>query len=74
MTARIALIKGDVINGDICGARLYMVNMALRQVGEVPLVVTEIDAGEAYFKETGQDIESNAEETTETNQSLSPEL
>ena len=57
MTARIALIKGDGIGGDICDATLYLVNMALRQVGEAPLVVTEIDAGAAYFQETGKDIE-----------------
>ena len=63
MTAHIALIKGDGIGGDICDATLYLVNMALQQVGEAPLAVTEIDAGAAYFQETGKDIEPNGEET-----------
>ena len=62
MTAHIALIKGDGIGGDICDATLYLVNMALQQVGAAPVAVTAIDAGAAYFQETGQDIEPNGEE------------
>ena len=53
MTAHVALIKGDGIGGDICDATFYLVNMVLRQVGAAPLTVTAIDAGAAYFQETG---------------------
>jgi 3-isopropylmalate dehydrogenase len=63
MTAHIALIKGDGIGGDICDATLYLVNLALRQVGAAPLSVTPIDAGAAYFQDTGLDIEPHGEET-----------
>ena len=63
MTAHIALIKGDGIGGDICDATLYLVNLALRQVGATALTVTPIDAGAAYFQDTGLDIEPNGEET-----------
>ena len=56
MTAHIALIKGDGIGGDICDATLYLVNLALRQVGAAALSVTPIDAGAAYFQDTGLDI------------------
>ena len=63
MTAHIALIKGDGIGGDICDATFYLVNMVLRQVSAAPITVTAIDAGAAYFQETGQDIEPNGEET-----------
>ena len=63
MTAHIALIRGDGIGGDICDATFYLVDMVLRKVGAAPLTVTTIDAGAAYFQETGQDIEPNGEET-----------
>ena len=63
MTAHIALIKGDGIGGDICDATLYLVNLALRQVGLAPLSVTPIDAGAAYFQDTGLDIGPHGEET-----------
>ena len=63
MTAHIALIKGDGIGGDICDATMYLVNMALRKVGETPLTITTVDAGANYFRETGQDIEPDGEET-----------
>jgi len=63
MSAHIALIKGDGIGVDICDATLYLVAKALDLVGEKPLAITEINAGAAYFKDTGQDIEPQGEET-----------
>ena len=42
---------------------VYLVNMALRKVGEAPLAITTIDAGAAYYQETEQDIEPNGEKT-----------
>ena len=62
MSAHIALIKGDGIGADVCDATTNLVNLCLRLVGETPLAITEIDAGAAYFQETGTDIEAGGEE------------
>ena len=63
MTAHIALVRGDGIGGDICDATLYLVNLTLRLVGATALSVTPINAGAAYFRDTGLDIEPHGEET-----------
>ena len=66
MTAQIAFNNGDGIGSDIWDSTLYLINMALRQVGVVPLGITAIDGGAAYFQETRQDMEPNGEETART--------
>ena len=63
MSAHIALIKGDGIGADVCDATTYLVDLCLRLVGEAPLAKTKIDAGAAYFQETGADIEAGGEDT-----------
>ena len=63
MSAHIALIKGDGIGADVCDATTYLVDLCLRLVGEAPLAITMINAGAAYFQETGADIEAGGEDT-----------
>ena len=61
MSAHIALIKGDGVSADVCPATTYLVNLFLRLVGKTPITITKINAGTAYFQETGADIEAGGE-------------
>ena len=61
MSAHIALIKGDGIAADVCDATTYLVNLFLRLVGKTPIIITKINAGATYFRETGTDIEAGGE-------------
>ena len=45
---------------------MTLVNQAIAQCGLRPLVITEINAGAAYFAETGMDIEPGGEEKAGT--------
>ena len=61
MSATISLIKGDGIGVDVSDAAMTLVNQAIARCGLSPLVVKEINAGAAYFAETGMDIEPGGE-------------
>ena len=60
--ANIALIKGDGIGVDVSEATIAIVDKAVAKFGGPPLTYDEINAGAAYFKETGRDIEPDGEE------------
>ena len=60
--ANIALIKGDGIGVDVSEATIAIVEKAVAKFGGPPLTYDEINAGAAYFKETGRDIEPDGEE------------
>jgi len=62
MSATISLIKGDGIGVDVSNAAIALVNQAIARCGLGPLIINEIDAGAAYFAETGMDIEPGGEE------------
>jgi len=59
---RIALIRGDGIGVDVANAAIAVVEAALAKTGGGNLVLDEIDAGAAYFAETGADIEADGED------------
>ncbi|ASJ74240.1 isocitrate/isopropylmalate dehydrogenase family protein [Granulosicoccus antarcticus] len=58
----IALIKGDGIGVDVSDAMMTIVDRALVRCAAPELAYTQIQAGAAYFKETGNDIEPGGEE------------
>ncbi len=62
MKATISLIKGDGIGVDVSESAMQLVKQAVAKVGIAPLNIKEINAGAAYFDETGQDIEPYGEE------------
>ena len=66
MSATISLIKGDGIGVDVSNAAMTLVNQAITQCGLRPLIIKEINAGAAYFAETGMDIEPGGEEKAGT--------
>jgi len=59
---KIALIKGDGIGVDVAEAALAIVEAALQKTGQPLPLYDEIDAGAAYFRETGADIEPDGED------------
>ncbi|MEL7149317.1 MAG: isocitrate/isopropylmalate family dehydrogenase [Pseudomonadota bacterium] len=59
---RIALIRGDGIGVDVANAAIAVVEAALAKTGGGNLVLDEIDAGAAFFAETGVDIEADGED------------
>ena len=59
---RIALIKGDGIGVDVTEAAVAVVDRAVEVAGAPPLTYDAIDAGAAYFAQTGRDIEADGEE------------
>ena len=58
---KIALIKGDGIGVDVSEATVAVVDRAVAATGAPALTYDEINAGAAYFKETGRDIEPGGE-------------
>lgn len=60
---RVALIKGDGIGVDVSQAAMAVAQAACSRVGGCPFDISDIQAGAGYYKETGQDIEPNGEET-----------
>ena len=60
-TPRIAVIRGDGIGTDVTNATLAIAEAALTGVGAVIPAYDDIDAGAAYFAETGHDIETDGE-------------
>ena len=61
VTVQIALIKGDGIGVDVTDAALAIVDAAVSKSAAVRLDYSEIQAGAAYFQETGRDIEPGGE-------------
>jgi len=61
MNAKISLIKGDGIGVDVSDAALYLAQMAVAKVGMAPLHIQEIQAGAAYYADTGMDIEAGGD-------------
>ena len=59
--ARIAVIPGDGIGVEVAEATLHLCDLALARVGLPALDRDVIDAGAAYFRETGQDIAPDGE-------------
>ena len=62
MTARISVIKGDGIGGDVIDAALAVMEAALAKVGAEMPQLQEIKAGAGYYAATGRDIEDGGEE------------
>ncbi len=60
---RIATFKGDGIGVDVTDATLAVIEAARKRVGGFNLQFEFMDAGAAYFEETGRDIAPGAEET-----------
>ena len=58
---RVAVIRGDGIGSDVTDATLEIANAALRKVAAPLFSCDDIDAGAAYFAETGKDIEADGE-------------
>ncbi|SDJ00371.1 isocitrate/isopropylmalate dehydrogenase family protein [Aliiruegeria lutimaris] len=63
MTTRltIALIKGDGIGIEVADSAVRIVNASLSAVGASLPIYDEIQAGAAYFRQTGADIEPDGE-------------
>ncbi len=61
-TCRVALIEGDGIGSDVTMSALAVVDAAMSCMGLEPFVYDPINAGAAYFEETGSDIEKDGEE------------
>ena len=61
-TCKVALIEGDGIGSDVAMSALAVVDAAMSRLGLKPLVYDPINAGAAYFEETGSDIEKDGEE------------
>jgi len=59
---RIAVIKGDGIGPTVIDAALEVVDAARRRLGGFALDCEFLDAGAAYFQETGKDIAPGAED------------
>jgi len=62
MSARISLIKGDGIGGDVTDAALAVMEVALGKAGASMPHYQEIHAGAGYYAATGRDIEEGGEE------------
>ncbi|MBV2360633.1 isocitrate/isopropylmalate dehydrogenase family protein [Thalassococcus sp. CAU 1522] len=60
--AQITLVPGDGIGVDVTEATMAVVGAALQRCGLPALETRKIDAGAAYFRETGQDIQLGGEE------------
>ncbi|MEL6102186.1 MAG: isocitrate/isopropylmalate family dehydrogenase [Pseudomonadota bacterium] len=60
-TCRIALIEGDGIGSDVAMSALAVVDAAMSRLGLAPFEYDPINAGAAYFEETGSDIEMDGE-------------
>lgn len=60
-TARISVIKGDGVGVDVTDAALTVAETALARTGG-RLELQQVQAGAAYFAESGQDIEPGGEE------------
>ncbi|MEM7207255.1 MAG: isocitrate/isopropylmalate family dehydrogenase [Pseudomonadota bacterium] len=60
--AHVALIKGDGIGVEVIDAALRVLNAATQNT-DCKLEFREIQAGASLYAETGQDIETNGEET-----------
>ena len=58
---RIAAIRGDGIGTDVTDAKLAIVECALAGMGAPAPTYDDIDAGAAFFAETGNDIEPGGE-------------
>jgi len=58
---RIAAIRGDGIGGDVVDAAIAVVEAARHRVGGFRLDYENLQAGAAYFRETGRDIAPGAE-------------
>ncbi|MEM9432876.1 MAG: isocitrate/isopropylmalate family dehydrogenase [Pseudomonadota bacterium] len=61
LPVRIALIRGDGIGVDVSEAAMAVVQAACAKTGGCQIKTEEINAGAAYFAETGRDIEQNGE-------------
>lgn len=59
---KVALIKGDGIGVDVADAAVAVIDKALAVTGAPALTYQSIDAGAAYFRETGRDIAPGGEE------------
>jgi len=59
---RIAVIRGDGIGTDVTDATLMIAESALKASGAAAPAYDDIDAGAAYFAETGKDIEPDGEQ------------
>ena len=60
-TPLVAVIRGDGIGGDVTEAALAVAAAALARCGAPAFRCDDIDAGAAYFAETGRDIEADGE-------------
>ncbi|MCE7029458.1 isocitrate/isopropylmalate dehydrogenase family protein [Jiella avicenniae] len=61
MEFNIATIKGDGIGVDVTDAAMAVIGAAQRRVGGFSILFHEVDAGAAYYRETGRDISPEAE-------------
>ena len=60
-TPLVAVIRGDGIGSDVTEAALAVAAAALARCGAPAFRCDDIDAGAAYFAETGRDIEADGE-------------
>lgn len=60
-SAQVCTIPGDGIGKDVTDAALAVADAALKKCGLLAITREHIDAGAAYFKETGQDIAPDGE-------------
>ena len=63
---RVAVFKGDGIGADVTEAALAVLEAARQRVGGFTLQYDYLDAGAAYYRETGEDIAPRAEESAGT--------
>ncbi|MEM7252009.1 MAG: isocitrate/isopropylmalate family dehydrogenase [Pseudomonadota bacterium] len=60
-TFEIAVIRGDGIGVDVTNATLEIVEQAASRTGRFSIATNDIDAGAAYYQETGRDLAKGAE-------------
>lgn len=61
-SAKVAVIKGDGIGIDVTEATLAIIAVALDKTGQAALQLQEIQAGAAYYRDHGIDMEPGGEE------------
>jgi 3-isopropylmalate dehydrogenase len=66
----VVLFKGDGIGVDVSDAAFAVIDAAKKRIGGFDLVIDDLPAGAAYFKDHGRDIAEGAEEAAEKSDAI----